>query len=102
MSVPHLARSTPNKTFIPIDKVLPASCATALLIGMLLVAGSAQALSVAGFDSLNGAYTFSNFSNFSMSGAAVSLDDISIEATEDGFDIVMHDGAMTVQGGERR
>ena len=63
----------------------------------LLFAGSAQAFP--DFDSLNGKFSFSNFS---VVGSVAEAENISIVATEDGFDIIMNDGAMRVEAGDAR
>ena len=66
------------------------------LTAMLLVAGAAQAVGT--FDSLNGGFTFTNFS---ITGSADALANYSIEATENGFDIILANDGLTVSGSAR-
>ena len=66
------------------------------LTAMLLVAGAAQAVGT--FDSLNGDFTFTNFS---ITGSADALANYSIEATDNGFDIILANDGLTVSGSPR-
>ena len=67
------------------------------LLAALFTASSAQALPA--FDSLNGNFTFTNFF---VSGSTFAQDRIDIVATDNGFEIIMNDGAMSVGPGEGR